>query len=190
MRVYSVNTAMGLGDIICTKAVLDEYRDCFDQINIGFKVDLLTEFKKGIEKQYLDFVINFVNVIYKDDPLYNITPTAKYKYLYVDDIMYDLQKQYGPRVIKPNYSKQLCQGKPLNIGEYIVLNTKVRFVDKTTTYKEIYNEFWDIMNKISQKYKVVIMGEKIIEKSIEYSFPHYQNCIFSLYEDAIKNIDN
>jgi len=27
MRVYSVNTAMGLGDIICTKAVLDEYRD-------------------------------------------------------------------------------------------------------------------------------------------------------------------
>lgn len=75
---------------------------------------------------------------------------------------------------------------PLQIKEpYIVITTKVRDFSHSK-YLKTKDIFINILKSLSTKYKIVVIGEKLIEDTIE----NRELSIFSIYKDIVQNIEN
>lgn len=90
--------------------------------------------------------------------------------------------QLAPKM--PQMAKYLCKGTPLNIGEYVVITTKVREVPKDR-YDQHKQELYDLLKQISTLYPVVLLGEKVLEIRKEYVILQKNNTLFCLYDDLI-----
>ena len=87
---------------------------------------------------------------------------------------------------KPNIDHLLCRGKLLDINEpYIILTTKIRGISKKSLDR-LLPQFWKEMLVLSDKYKIVIMGEKIVEENKEYK--GNADIIYSIYNQIIANL--
>jgi hypothetical protein len=186
---FSKNIALGIGDIIYYKAIFDSYKDIYNIVNFGLEMSLIEAFRPNKKDEYLDFILKFIDLLYKDDNRYTIESPGKFPFSPINDLLFDLNRIYHIPLQKPNYAKYLCKGESLNIGEYIVINTKVRNFNNAK-YRQIYNVFYKILNELSLKYKIVILGEKEIERNVEYSCPANINNIFGLYRDIKNSISN
>jgi hypothetical protein len=86
------------------------------------------------------------------------------------------------------FARLLCnQEMPIQIdGKFVIITTKARSYRKSL-YDE-YNKALKILWKeLSEKYKIVLMGEKEIEMNKEYSIQP-GNAIYSIYKDIVSSI--
>jgi hypothetical protein len=177
MRIFQASIHTGIGDIIMAKTQIEPLKHKFDRIELSFSQHWLNMH----DQNYANFLKDLWKLLFTD-PVYALTE-QNYPLLSPLDFHnqgFTLQEPSG-------LENLLCNGAPLNLDkEYIVLTTKIRYLSRTKL-NSISNELWNTINSLSGKYKIVILGERIVEMSPEYVH-HTSEQIFSMYVDIICNI--
>lgn len=173
-RKLSFWIAAGLGDNILLRMALDTVKHNFDEINISHNVDIVNEYRDG-DPKYFKFLDDVGTLLFSEPP-YNFNHN-KYDIIYT----YNTYKALGIVIKQPKLDHLLCKGVSLNLNqEYIVLTTKIRTLPKQVFYN-LAPQFWKILTALSQKYKIVVLGEREMEGPMP-------NDIYSIYNDIIANL--
>jgi hypothetical protein len=181
MRQFSASIPIGIGDLLYLKAMFEPIKDSFSSINLNTSMFLLEDYKKSPDNQ--QFVKSLVELLFSEAPYTINAEPAPYQSLSQISQNNNIVPQ------KPELAHILCQGTSLDLEEpYIVINTKVRYMLDSTLESTI-REFWSLLNELSIKYKIVILGEREIEMNSEYKIHNSKgNYIFSLYPHILNNI--
>jgi hypothetical protein len=177
MNTFKGTVHVGLGDIIYMKAQFDAVRHNYSKIELTFN-----KHWTGVhDKDYPQFLKELGQLLFSEPP-----------YLITDDdhphlSLVDIHNHYNIPVVKPELAHILCKGDSLNLdNEYVALSTKLRYFNRTK-FNEIAPQFFEIINQLTNKYKVVVLGERIVEMNAEYQY-WGANEIYSIYDDIINNI--
>ena len=189
MLQINSNIPLALGDLINIKAFIDPVKNQYSSIKLTFHRSLLEEGVKSnidgwLEKKQLweKYLSDIGQLFFSESPY--ILDSGQHRFRDTMGIMQDFKIQ----PIKPELSHLLCKGTSLNLGkEYIVITTKVREMSRSTFYPLSIN-LWKTLNKLSEKYKIVILGERQVEMRREYKV--LKDTVFSIYEQIISNIPN
>jgi hypothetical protein len=175
MKTFKATIHIGLGDIIYTRGQFDPVKHLYDRIEISFNKMLY-----GLhDDNYPIFLNDLGKLLFSEHPY--VLTDADHPHLNP----VDMAKEAKP--CKPDLKNILCKGNSLNLGsEYIVLTTKLRYF-RRNIFNSLSNELFNTIKELSNKYKIVVLGEKIIEMNNEYKF-WGNNEIYSIYDDIIKNI--
>lgn len=185
MNKINFSLPTSLGEIINIKYHLDIVKSGYSEIKLSFKKSLWDsclhteapdwEYKKSLWNKYL---FDIGQLFFSEAP-----------YVMVDEefFMYDAGRLLDKLHMRPQKTEManlLCAGEPLNLDEeYIVITTKVRQLNKTTFYP-LSSQLWATLKELSKKYKIVILGEKVVEMRKEYA----THDVFGIYEQIIANI--
>lgn len=177
MRNILITTPIGLGDLIYLKGSLDPIKDQFSEIRINFHRDIIQWFKKNDD--YNKFLDEIGNLFFSELPY--VLDSGNYPFRPSPETY----ANYKIIPQKPALSHLLCKGQPLDVEEeYIVLTTKIRYLSR-----EGFNgpQLWDIIRQLSQKHKIVVLGEKQVEMNGEYLIDT-SRYVYSIYPDIIANV--
>lgn len=181
MKTLDMSIAIGIGDILSIRIFFDSIASRFDQIRICLNPNVIKVYRD--DPKYVQFISEFARLVYADHPY--IFDNGPYTPFGVERF-HNMVDQYGMIPKKPNLDHILCQGIPTQISEpYIVITTKVRGIQKASFYTKSI-ELWKVMKKLCPKYKIVILGEREVEKQFEYI--HLSNTIYGIYDQIISNI--
>ena len=178
-RFLQANIPTSLGDIINIKTHLDSVKSQYNSINLNYHYALWNgalDLNKQQEQQWRSLLKELGQLFFSEEP-YTI---GKNTYPFYDTEK--LIRSFSIKPIKP-YLPQLCKGEKLDIGEYVVLTTKVRSLDKLPFFQRS-PEFWNAL----KTHKVVILGEREVEQRKEYLVPQLKNQVFGIYDQAIYNL--
>lgn len=180
MRTIETFIPIGLGDLIYVKAMLDPVKHNYDQIKISLHKELIKVFH-GDSAGYGNFLDQLGQLFFSEPP-YDL---GSERGIFRSPM--ELASHYQLQLQKPNLIDLLCKGSPLELEEeYIVLTTKIRYISKDHL-NAISGEFWQIINLLSQKYKIVILGERMVEMNQEYLY-HSAQHIYGIYDDIIRHV--
>jgi hypothetical protein len=181
MRVYKINVSQGIGDNIMAKSILDQVKHNYDQIFITHHAPIVQK-EKNNSPEYWKFLHEIGQLFFSEPPyIYN-----QGQHGFLDTYGLWLNLKIKPQ--KPQLKSYLCKGSALNLDqEYIVITTKIRYIDRPSLDK-IIPDFWRALNKLSSKYKIVIMGEREVEMCPDY-LGHGINQIYGIYDEMIQNIN-
>ncbi len=179
MRIFQSSIPIGLGDLIFIKGQLDTFKSNFDLIKIKFHTELIEKFRDN-GPGYDLFLSEIAKLFFSEAP-YQITEEPLPFRSQIE-----ICNDYGLPSTKPDLKHLLCAGDSLNIGPYIVLSTKIRYLPRTV-FNQHAPELWSILRELSKKYKIVVLGERVVEMNAEYRH-HTAEHIYSIYEDLIQNI--
>lgn len=189
MVILETNICVGLGDFICMKGQIEPFKDRFERIILTCDPGILTEFKKG-DMKFIQFLKEYGNFFFGQPPYELIMDTSftvrgvNWKKIKGQQ---GICRDYGMPLVKPNLKNILCRGALLNLNEeFIVITTKHRTFTRRY-FDKIGPRFWEAMNKLARKYRIVILGEKIVEQSREYKDHGIENT-YGVYQDIIKNL--
>lgn len=181
-----------LGELIIAKSHLDTVKHEFEKISLCFDQDTWARYWDienndwAIQKIKWDQYMNDIGQLFFSETPYILSSDPKDHILYHTCNQLVAEQKIPP--MKPKLGHLLCQGTPLNIGEeYVVVTTKARSLDMNR-FRSRSNQFIFELKRLSQKYKIVILGEKIVEMRKEYKFEEHQNRIFSIYDAIVNNI--
>ena len=180
MKQVSLKIATGLGDALVIRIYFDTVKHEYDQINISHITRLVNEYRNA-SPQYFKFLNDIGNLLFTEPP-YTYSDN-NYPIIHTLNVMTGL---HTPPKTPTQLSNLLCRGNSLNIGEkYVVITTKIRGITKKAFYPKSI-KLWKILRELSQKYKIVILGERIVEKNREYTIN--SSFIFGIYDQIIANI--
>ena len=182
MRILETNVCIGLGDLICMKGQTNPFKNDFDQIKITPDPNVIREYRGG-DVQYMKFINEVCALFFSEKPYILNAGNFPIKG------MHGICREYNLPFVKPNLKYLLCKGDLLKLNEeYIVITTKIRTFSRKR-WIEIQPSIWKILTKLSEKYKIVILGEKIVEQSKEYKSMGHNN-VYSIYEEIKINLPN
>lgn len=170
---------LGLGDIIYIKAALDQ--TTYKKIIIKPKMNLLDDKSEAYKKHTIKFIKKFF-----PEPRYKIDFNSETE---ISGNPTHIYKRTGIIPVKPYYPKLLCEKTKIPERQYIVVHTKVKGL-AYFKYMELKERFFAILKDLSRFYSIVLMGERNIEYSEELGSILKHNCLYSIYGDCIKNIEN
>ena len=179
-----------LGEIINIKYHLDQVKTQYDQIKLSFHTQLwnsglYTEKPDWPQRKKLwdKYLFDLGQLFFKEPPYILQATSNKY-----GGDAGELVKKLNITPQKAEMAHLLCKGKSLNLGEeYIVITTKLRHIQKNNFFPHLI-ELLRVLNRLSKKYKIVILGERIVEMRKEYV--NIQNEVFGIYEQIITNLPN
>lgn len=180
MRTLETNICIGLGDIICMKGQIEPFKNQFDKIYITYDQRTINEFRHNDQK-YGKFLDDIGKLFFSEPPfiLNERQFPCKGQLL--------VCKEYRLPVTKPNLKHILCKGYLLNTNEeYVVITTKMRSFPRRQ-WNKIKQGLWNLMHRLSHKYKIVILGEKVVENSKEYR-SHGTDNVYSIYDELVRNL--
>jgi len=177
-----------LGEIINIKYHFDQIKNQYDKIILSFHKQLWHEGlhmnapdwaqKKILWDKYLE---DIGKLFFSEHPYVLLPNSVRFG----GDFGTMVQK-LNITPIKVEMAPLLCKGTSLNLGEeYIVITTKLRYVEKNIFFPRSI-QLWKALNKLSEKYKIVILGERIVEMRREYLSS--QSSIFGIYDNLIVNL--
>jgi hypothetical protein len=179
MRTLSATVSIGLGDIIYFKAAFDRVKSEFSEIRLNFHRHIIGSAGRNLD--YNKFLDDIGQLFFSEPPYVisnTVLPLTENTRIYTDN-------KISP--CKPELGYLLCKGTPLDLGEpYIVLTTKLRYFPRPT-FDQYANGIWEILKELSQKHKIVVLGEREVEMNTEY-LCHTSNIIYSIYDDIMANI--
>jgi hypothetical protein len=179
MKTFGASIPIGIGDLIYIKAMFEPIKHEFSEINLKFHRELIIKFSR--DASYNVFIDEFGKLLFGEAPY--ILNNGSFPYCSLSEIVIN----HGIVPHKPELAHILCGGTPLDLGApYIVINTKIRSIPNSHLEEKI-REFWSLLNILSEKYKIVILGEKVIEMNQEYQIYTEQH-IYSLYTHIYNNI--
>ena len=168
----------GIGDNIVVKMVLDEIRSRYTGFRISHNQQVLNHFRKN-DAVYNNFLMQL------GDTLFNDPPFRFVKEQFREVSMSDLIRKYSIKIRRPRLDHLLCKGEPLqDIGEYFIITTKIREI-KRKEFLPQSHKLWRTLRTLSERYKIVIMGERLVERSLEYSG---NANIYGIYDHIVCNI--
>jgi hypothetical protein len=182
-KKLDVNIPIGIGDLITYRGLLDNLLPFYEVINVNLCMTILDVYKPDNKNENTIFLQNIANLVFNNE---------KYKVGLVYNIEHippDIfAKHHNLQYKIPNLRNELCNDDKIIDGEYIVLATKARFIDREL-FLSRKETFCSVLNDLSKKYKVVLVGEKIVEMNKEYQH-HGSHYIFSIYNDIIDSLKN
>lgn len=184
MAEFGLKIATGLGDAILISAAINEVKDNYDKIYIDVNWKYSLNFKNDTNGSYKSFYLDLLKILFNDEK-YIIDNSDK------DFPLFDMYtlRSIGIKPVLPKYSDILCSKENILKNEkYIVITTKVRQLNKSH-YNKVKDIFYKKINKLSSKYKIVILGEREVEENNEYKI-HGDKKIYSIYKDIIGNVKN
>lgn len=179
MRKTDYNIAIGIGDNLVIRVFMDAIKDKYEQIIISHNRNVIRTYRNN-DKEYCKFLHEFGTLLFSERP-YSFG-TKKSPDMEIFKFIQD--NRIVPR--KPNLDHLLCKGRSLDLSEkYIVITTKARCLNRGQ-FLILSTKLWQTLRELSKQYKIVIMGEREIEKSKEYA--PYRDTIFGIYEQIIANL--
>lgn len=180
MNILKATIPIGIGDLIYVKAMLDNVSNRYDEINLRMARDIIQS--HGLSPDYNGFLDDICKLFFSNPPYILSEDPSPFYELPV------LCSNHGIPPIKPELKNILCVGEPISIeAEYIVIVTKVRYIERAHFENKI-PELFTILRQLSNKYKIVILGERKVELNTGYLV--YKNSIYSIYNDIINNISS
>lgn len=174
MKQLAHSICLGLGDLIMWRGYLDPVKHQYDSIKLAPNLDLLKTYRDSRQTD-LDFIMEFGKLLFSEPP-YSFS-LEQHPFRFQLDMVEELK--LDPQT--PHFPEILCKGEKLPVSEpYLVVNTKVRFLDHRK-YINHFQHLGKILTELSGKYLIVVMGERQVERSFEYSLGNNPNEIFSLY---------
>ena len=180
MAEIAINVPIGLGDLIYLKAMLDPVKHKYDKIKIKFHREIVGFY--NINSEYNKFLDDIGALFFSEKP-YELTNEPGIPFYGMVSVCND----NGITPIKPHLPHLLCKGTPVDVGgDYLVINTKVRYLDRQELDKIIMT-FWTQLNRLSQRYRIVILGEREVELHRGYEELGSQH-VYSIYNSIRENI--
>jgi hypothetical protein len=180
MRIYKANIAQGIGDNIMARCYADQAKHQYDKIYFTHHAPIVKA-QKNNSPDYWKFLNDIGKLFFSEPPyIYN---EGEHPFRGAEGLISDFN--IIPQ--KPSYKNLLCKGTSLNLNEeYIVLTTKLRYFEKSVFYK-LSTKLWSILRELSKKYKIVVLGERVVEMCQDY-IDHGANQIYGIYEQIIANL--
>jgi len=191
MNTISLNLPTSLGEIINIKYHADLVKNQYDKINFNFNTSLWLgalhtdapdwSVKEGLWKKYLN---DIGNLFFSEPPYtFSVGPARNgFK------MCWSVTKEFRVEPHKAELGDLLCKGESLNLGEeYIVITTKIREMNKHAFFAKSI-KLWEVLRNLSQKYRIVILGEREVEMRREYQIPELKDSVYGIYEQIISNI--
>lgn len=184
---------LGIGDLFICYSYVKKYYDEYDIFYITIDYGIITKFRNDS-----DIIKKFTrDLIFKifDDPKIIISE-------------YDLNDNYDD-FVKQNVLRGIVQSEPIlyvpNMEHiiknlkyfdydieipYCILHTKIRS-ESYNQYLDYKDEFFKIINLLSNKYKIMLIGERKIEENPEYDNENKYSKLssFLIYDDILNNVD-
>lgn len=188
MRVLDIKgIPTSLGEIINIKHHLDLIKNQYDKISLSFHTNLwsgslFVEASDWPQKEVLwrKYLGDIGKLFFSEHP-YVLEPNSP---VYGGDVGV-LTERLGITPQKSEMGHLLCAGTPLDIGEYIVITTKVRELDRNV-YAPLSIQLYSALKELSKKYKIVVLGERKVEMRKEYG--NHTNLVYGLYEEIVCNV--
>jgi len=172
----SIKTCAGIGDILHTKAQLDQIRDDYDRISIGYDDSLVSRFRSD-DDQYRIFLDGLFKLLFSEQP-YHRDQHIKAQCKNPEALW-----ESGFQPIVPDLSHLLALRTSIPDEPYIVISTKIRGI-KRAQYEELRPDFLNVLRLLSKKSIVVLLGERTIGYNAEYKC-HGSELIYSIYTDVL-----
>jgi hypothetical protein len=180
VKTLEFEICAGIGDNLVIRIFLDSIKHNYNRISIAHSRSVINYYRGGDQKYY-NFLSELSKLIFSEPPFF-FDPRGKFPPIHTEKVITELASK--PKLT--NLDKVLCKGTPLDVGEeYIVLTTKVRCLNRST-FLPLSVQFWAMLRELSKKYKIVVMGERVVEISKEYKGS--ENSIFGIYEQIIANV--
>lgn len=177
MTIMRITIPVGLGDLIYVKAILEPVKQNYERIEICYNKYWLA----AHDSNYPTFINQIGNLLFNEPP-YSIVETD-HPHMGPPEIC----SNFGIAPSKPELANVLCKGTSLDLGsEYIVMTTKIRWL-RRDRYNEIRPQLFSLINKLTDKYKLVVLGEREVEMNKEYQI-WGTNEIYCIYNDIIQNV--
>jgi hypothetical protein len=168
---------LGIGDHVFLRSFLDPIKNQYQNIYITHATDALAYWFNNNQDR-LKFNTQLANLIYNEQP-YKFILNANYPFFPNDRIV----KELNSKPIRPNLDC-LCEGKSLDINNYIVITTKVRQFPKDQ-FERIKEMLSATLLELANRFTIVILGERTVERTKEYDAEVNRNQIFGLYDYLI-----
>lgn len=173
MTTYAARIPIGIGNLIYHRAQMDAVRDRFDCIEVGFRWEFLHCRTEG----HRPFVLDLARVLFLDSP-YVIAPHSQAK----ATNNYGIWQEDHILPQKPWLPHLLCAGESLALDRpYLLLMTKVRDLHRKQ-YEEMRPRFYQALRTLSDRYDLVLTGEREVEYNEEYAV-HGADNVYSIYQD-------
>jgi hypothetical protein len=189
MKIIESNIPTALGDLINIKTHLDAVKHEYDQIRLNFHQNLFNMYFHTNtstwpqNKAKWDKFLNEISQLFFSESPY-IFGQGEYPFRETWQILrdFDLKPQ------KTELADLLCRGTSLNVGgEYIVLTTKIRYL-KRAIFNSVAPELWPVLRELSKKYKLVVLGERVVERNKDY-INWTEEEIYGIYPEIMANLD-
>lgn len=172
-----ITTAIGIGDIIYLKAALDQIKTQHKEIKIHLALGLINWTQR--DQEYTNFISQFANLLFSEPPYQIVSDGPEFK------SMVEVYREHNLQQPKPDLPI-LGEGNPLEIGPYLVMTTKNRYIDRGSIN---FVQLWSTIQKLTYKYKLVVLGEREVEMNQEYR-NDTSKYVYSIYSDIIANVPN
>jgi hypothetical protein len=181
MNKIDVYIPLGIGDLINVRSMFDTKLFEYEKINIILSLNLLDQYKPDFKEQNIDFLLNLAKLIFNNE---KYTVTASFWGSHMD--IFDIKNKYKLGFSVPSLRNELCTHEREIEEEYVVLTTKVRAASREHFLSK-KQEFIDEIIALSKKYKIVLLGERVVEMNKEYQGLGH-NSVFSIYEPIYSHI--
>ena len=175
-----LTVAVGLGDTIVLKSQLDQLSKT-KEVKISYSKDIIKTHIGINNDAYYNFIKEWGKLFFSSAP-YIITDEQ-----FVFRTVEDLYFHEGLAPVATNYCDILCDPNyQNNLKNYIVVNTKMRLFKKSE-YIKLKDRFFNILRDASEKYKVVILGERKLEYNEEYK-TYGSELAYTIYDDILNSV--
>lgn len=168
---------LGVGDHIYIKLFVETIKHNYDNIYITHASDALAYWFNNDPKRY-EFNLSLGRLLFSDKP-YTLVPNANFPFYPNERIV----KELSNIPTKTDFNC-LCAGNSLPIKDYVVITTKMRQFPKSS-FEQIKNQLASSLKELSEKYTIVILGEREVERSREYEAEVNRDQIFGIYDYLI-----
>jgi hypothetical protein len=156
MNTYEASLHVGIGDLVCSKCLLMSLK------NTSVKLELNQDCFAFRGPNYDIFAMElaksiFVEPMFSLNERYSGRPRRGW---------FGLWKE-GMRGVPMSLAQSLGNGNSLGKEKYVCLNTKVRGFS-INRFLQIKDRFSSVLTDLSKKIKIVLLGERVVERNKEY----------------------
>lgn len=165
---------VGIGDHLFLRVFLDGVKDRYEQIAITHSRPGMAFWHNNDAKRW-DFNLKLGQLVFSEPP-YVLVPNAHFPFYPNERII----KELNNRPVRPNLDC-LCVGRSLNVGNYVVLTTKVRHIMKQD-FEQAKSKLTPALQQLAEKYTIVLLGEREVQRTREYDADVNKNRVYGLYD--------
>lgn len=177
MTKLTLKVPVGIGDILLIKAQLDAVKNNYTSIVLEPNMNLVSTHRENNDS-YRIFIEQLYKLLFSEKP-YEVYLDRPDQAMNSENI----STNYGFALKIPRLSSYFCNFQREISDPYITISTKIRYLSRQH-YLSFRDKFINNIKVLSNKYKIVLLGEKEIETNNEV-IAIGNEYIYSIYSDLI-----